>query len=127
MIRLRSTPLAAVLNQTADDLLPDLSIPLLLEREDVEYDYIDLDSPTGMAFADKLPVETGHNTEPWIYLRGKFIGGFNALDEIARLGQLADKTRAPGASKRDPRIKIVVAERENTDENAPAETSERPS
>ncbi len=31
----RFTPLAAVLNQTADDLLPDLSIPLLLEREDL--------------------------------------------------------------------------------------------
>ena len=30
----RFTPLAAVLNQTAEDLLPDLSIPLLLERED---------------------------------------------------------------------------------------------
>lgn len=31
----RFTPLAAVLNQTAEDLLPDLSIPLLLEREDL--------------------------------------------------------------------------------------------
>lgn len=31
----RLTPLAGVLNQTADDLLADLSIPLLLEREDL--------------------------------------------------------------------------------------------
>jgi hypothetical protein len=31
----RFIPLAAVLNRTADDLLPDLSIPLLLEREDM--------------------------------------------------------------------------------------------
>lgn len=39
----RIVPLASVLNQTADDLLDDLSIPLLLEREDLlppvpEYD-----------------------------------------------------------------------------------------
>lgn len=31
----RITPLAAVLNRTADDLLADLSLPLLLEREDL--------------------------------------------------------------------------------------------
>lgn len=31
----RLTPLAAVLNRTADDLLADLSLPLLLEREDL--------------------------------------------------------------------------------------------
>jgi len=31
----RITPLAGVLNRTADDLLDDLSIPLLLEREDL--------------------------------------------------------------------------------------------
>ncbi len=31
----RITPLTAVLNQTADDLLADLSLPLLLEREDL--------------------------------------------------------------------------------------------
>jgi hypothetical protein len=31
----RITPLAAILKRTADDLLPDLSIPLLLEREDL--------------------------------------------------------------------------------------------
>jgi glutaredoxin len=102
-------------------------VKALLEREDVEFEYIDLDSHTGMAFADKLPVETGHNTEPWVYLRGQFVGGFNALDEIARLGQLAEKTRAPGDERKDPRIKVVVAERENTDETAPAESSERPS
>lgn len=39
----RITPLLSVINQTADDLLPDISIPLLLEREDLlppvpEYD-----------------------------------------------------------------------------------------
>jgi len=39
----RIVPLASVLKRTADDLLDDLSIPLLLEREDMlppvpEYD-----------------------------------------------------------------------------------------
>lgn len=39
----RLTPLAGVLNQTADDLLSDLSLPFLLEREDLLPPIPDLD------------------------------------------------------------------------------------
>lgn len=97
----------------------------LLEREDVEFDYIDLDSPEGMKVADRLGPETGHNTEPWIFVRGQFLGGYNALDELARLGQL--QVRALGESARRGRTRVVVAERDNSDELAPGEVLDRQS
>jgi len=95
----------------------------LLEREDIAYQYVDLDSPESMALADRLGPETGHNTEPWIFIRGRFLGGYNALDELARLGQL--QARCNGADDRRGRTKIVVAERDNSDELAPGEVIDR--
>ncbi len=95
----------------------------LLEREGIDYQYIDLDSIEGMPLADRLGPETGHNTEPWIFVRGQFLGGYNALDELARLGQL--EARCRGGDDRTGRIKIVVAERDNSDELAPGEIVDR--
>jgi hypothetical protein len=60
---------------------------------------------------------------PYVYLRGQFIGGFNALSEVERLGQLEvalmsveEKAKAPA------HLKLVeIVARPNTDEIAPAD------
>jgi glutaredoxin len=97
----------------------------LLEDRKVDYDFIDLDdAKAGTDTA--LVAETRQNTHPWIYLRGQFVGGYNALSEIDRLGQLeyalmtdAEKAAAP------PHVtKVVIVPRPNTDEVAPAEAAE---
>jgi len=96
-------------------------VQALLEGNDIAYEYIDLRAPENGLLRDRLERETGHYTQPWVFVRGRFVGGFNALDEHARLGQLqleAEGTEAPG------RTKVVVAERDNTDEIAPAERDE---
>ena len=60
---------------------------------------------------------------PFIYLRGHFIGGFNALSEVERLGQLEvammSKEERANAPAHLRAVEIVA--RPNTDEVAPAE------
>jgi hypothetical protein len=60
---------------------------------------------------------------PFVYLRGQFVGGFNALSEIERLGQLEvalmsaeEKAKAPAH-----KLHVEIVARPNTDEVAPAE------
>ncbi|MEO8705892.1 MAG: glutaredoxin [Kofleriaceae bacterium] len=96
----------------------------LLERQKVDFDYIDLEEPEHEAKLAPLSIETKQNTVPYIYLRGQFIGGFNALSEVDRLGQLdvammsaAEREHAPAHLR-----SVVVAARPNTDEVAPAES-----
>ncbi len=95
----------------------------LLERHKVDYDYVDLEEGEHEAKAMPLALETKQNTVPYVYLRGQFIGGFNALSEVERLGQLEaamlsaeEKAKAPGHQKL-----VVITARPNTDEVAPAE------
>ncbi len=95
----------------------------LLERHKVDYDYVDLEESEHEAKAMPLALETKQNTVPYVYLRGQFIGGFNALSEVERLGQLEaammsaeEKAKAPAHQK-----SVVIAARPNTDEVAPAE------
>lgn len=96
----------------------------LLERNKVDYDYTDLEEPEHEAKALGLALETKQNTVPYIYLRGQFIGGFNALSEIDRLGQLEvammSKEELAAAPAHVKGVEIVP--RPNTDEVAPAET-----
>jgi glutaredoxin len=95
----------------------------LLERNKVDFDYVDLEEPEHEAKAMPLALETKQNTVPYVYLRGHFIGGFNALSEVDRLGQLEvammsaeEKDKAPAHQK-----SVVIVARPNTDEVAPAE------
>jgi len=95
----------------------------LLERHKLDYDYIDLEEPEHEAKLVPLANETKQHTVPFIYLRGQFIGGFNALAEIERLGQLelalmskAEREAAPAHLR-----SIEIVPRPNTDEVAPAE------
>lgn len=96
----------------------------LLERNKVDYDYTDLEEPEHEAKALGLALETKQNTVPYIYLRGQFVGGFNALSEIDRLGQLEvammSKDELAAAPAHVKAVEIVA--RPNTDEVAPAET-----
>jgi glutaredoxin len=95
----------------------------LLERHKVDFDFVDLEEPEHEAKLAPLTLETRQNTVPYVYLRGKFIGGFNALSEVERLGQLEvalmskdELTRAPAHVRA-----VEIVPRPNTDEVAPAE------
>lgn len=63
----------------------------LFSNEGIDATYLDLDHPASGPLREELRVETGQVTVPYVYLRGDFIGGFNALDEIHRLGQLPQR------------------------------------
>jgi glutaredoxin len=100
----------------------------LLERHKVDFDFVDLEEPEHEAKQVKLTHETRQNTVPYVYLRGKFVGGFNALSEIERLGQFEvalmskeELTRAPAHLRG-----VEIVPRPNTDEVAPAEVGTPP-
>jgi glutaredoxin len=95
----------------------------LLERRKVDFDYVDLEEPEHEAKATKLALETKQNTVPYVYLRGRFVGGFNALSEVERLGQLEvalmsqeELAKAPAHVRG-----VEIVPRPNTDEVAPAD------
>lgn len=96
----------------------------LLERHKVDFDFVDIEEPEHEAKATPLAVETKQTTVPYVYLRGVFVGGFNALSEIERLGQLdialmsaEERAKAPAHLK-----SVEIVARPNTDEVAPGET-----
>jgi glutaredoxin len=100
----------------------------LLERHKVDFDFVDLEEPEHEAKHAPLTQETKQNTVPYVYLRGRFVGGFNALSEIERLGQLEvalmskeELTRAPAHVRA-----VEIVARPNTDEVAPAEVAAPP-
>jgi glutaredoxin len=95
----------------------------LLERHKLDYDYIDLEEPEHEAKLAPLAAETKQHTVPFVYLRGVFIGGFNALAEIERLGQLelAMMTKEERANAPAHLRSVEIVARPNTDEVAPAE------
>ena len=95
----------------------------LLERRKVDFDFVDLEEPEHEAKHLPLTQETKQNTVPYVYLRGRFVGGFNALSEIERLGQLefalmtkAEREAAPAHVRG-----VEIVARPNTDEVVPAD------
>ena len=89
----------------------------ILERNKVDFDFVDTEEPEHEAKLVPLANETKQHTVPFIYLRGQFIGGFNALAEIERLGQLeyalmtaAEREKVP------PHARFEIVSRPNTDE-----------
>src|ERR1041384_4661740 len=60
----------------------------LLESARIEHSYFELDSYGGDTVLRDLKLETKQDTVPFVFVRGRFVGGYNALDEIHRLGQL---------------------------------------
>jgi glutaredoxin len=87
----------------------------LFDGKQVVYDFVDLDEPKHAALPDRLVSETKRNLTPYVFVRGRYLGGFNAVDELERLGQLDDllagrKIETDAAGR--PRIVIETAERE---------------
>ena len=92
----------------------------LLESARIEYAYFDLDGYGSDSVLRELKLETKHETVPYVFVRGRFIGGYNALDELQRLGQLeylslsdADRARHPMHGR------IEVAARSHDGEHFP--------
>jgi glutaredoxin len=100
----------------------------VLEKHKVDYDYIDLEQQENEKYLPLLAIETHQNTVPYVFLRGKFIGGYNALAEVERLGQLEVALMTAEEREKAPahlRMVEIVA-RPNTDEVAPADAMEPP-
>ncbi|HMJ14976.1 MAG TPA: glutaredoxin [Polyangiaceae bacterium] len=82
----------------------------LLQDRSIEHDYVDLDDPINQSLHVQLVSLTKQQTSPYVFLRGEFIGGYDALSEIDRLGQLS--ARVAFADERQPsplKSKIIVA------------------
>ena len=94
----------------------------LFEREGANFEYIDLDAPEFASLDVWLVTETKQNTNPYIFLRGRFIGGFNALDEVVRLGQLQfEMLSAEERARHTGRIRIEIAPRNDGNPPPPGE------
>ena len=96
----------------------------LLEKHKVDFDFVDLEEPEHEEKALALSLETKQTTVPYVYLRGQFIGGFNALSEVERLGQLEVALMTPEERASAPAHlrNVEIVPRPNTDEVAPGES-----
>jgi glutaredoxin len=98
----------------------------LFERHKVDFDFVDLEEPEYEILGVRLANETHQHTVPYVYLRGQFIGGFNALSEVERLGQLEYSLMSADERKNAPaHLRVEVSARPNTDETAPGDTEIR--
>ena len=95
----------------------------IFEKHKVDHDFIDLDEPEHENLSLRLINDTKQHTVPYVYLRGQFVGGYNALAEIERLGQLDVALMTPEEKAAAPAHlrNVVIVPRPNTDEVAPAE------
>jgi glutaredoxin len=97
----------------------------LLERHKVDFDNVDLEEPEHEAKLLRLSNETKQQTVPFVYLRGQFIGGFNALAEIERLGQLEYALMTPDERAAVPaHARFEIVSRPDTDEVVPADQAQ---
>jgi glutaredoxin len=60
----------------------------LVESAKLEHAYFDLSGYGSDQVLRELKLETKQDSVPYVYVRGRFIGGYNALDELHRLGHL---------------------------------------
>ena len=60
--------------------------------------FIELDDPDQLGVESRLVKETKRYETPYVYVRGEYVGGFQAVDELLRLGEL--ETRALPADQR---------------------------
>ena len=94
----------------------------VLERKKVDFDFVDLDEPEHEAKLVPLANQTKQHTVPYVFLRGQFIGGFNALAEIERLGQLEYALMTADERAKVPtHAHFEITPRPNTDEIVPAD------
>jgi glutaredoxin len=92
----------------------------LLESNRVEHTYFELDSYGGAGVLAELKAETKQDTVPFVYVRGRFVGGYNALDEIYRLGQLEYLTLPDDERAKHPlHGRVQIASRRHDGERFP--------
>jgi len=84
----------------------------------IEARFTDLDDPNNLGVEMRLVRDTKQYEIPWVYLRGEFIGGYNALDEISRLGKLEERTLPPGEKPATRKSRVRI--------EAPPAPSEKP-
>jgi glutaredoxin 3 len=83
----------------------------LLAGKGVACERLELDDPRLAGVAEQLAHSTKQRAAPYVFVRGRFVGGFNALDELERLGKL-DELLTPAAADEPngrPRIRIEIA------------------
>jgi len=100
---------AAQVYGRATDLWTSRVVDLLKQRG-VDCEVVELDDADSAGLDDRLVAETKQQRAPYVFLRGQFVGGFNQLDAIDRVGQLAERVAAPGSAPKNPamRTKIVL-------------------
>ncbi|MCH2108984.1 MAG: glutaredoxin [Polyangiaceae bacterium] len=81
----------------------------LLEGAGIDFRFVDLDLPGSGPIREELVASTGKRTIPWVFLRGQFVGGFEGLDEVQRLGLLEEYTLDPKerGDRPGPRIEVM--------------------
>jgi glutaredoxin len=95
----------------------------LFESLKVDYDYTNIEDADDEHLLPLLSAETGQRAVPFIYLRGQFVGGFNAISELQRAGTLplllmtADQRAAEDPAMKD----LSITPRPNSDEITPGE------
>jgi glutaredoxin len=96
----------------------------LVERAGVDHSYFDLNGYGSDSVLRELQLETKQDTVPYVYVRGRFIGGYNALDELYRLGHL-EYLALPEAERASHPMhgRIEVAPRRHDGENFAGEST----
>ncbi len=89
----------------------------LLNDAKVDFDFVELDDSENTHWEGKLVSMTEQTSVPYVFLRGEFVGGFNELSEVIRLGQLENRT-TPFANRAEinaarPHSVIQIAARES--------------
>lgn len=82
----------------------------ILADRDIDHDFVDLEDEGGLGIETRLVRQTGQQAAPYIFLRGELIGGFDALNEIERLGQLEEMVKPPDERQKG-RVRIQIAKR----------------
>jgi glutaredoxin len=86
----------------------------MLTDHGVDHEFVDLEAEGGLKIETRLLRETKQETAPYIFLRGELIGGYNALNEVIRLGQIDEMVKPP-EERGKGRMRIVIQKRGGDD------------